>query len=122
MSTKTSASSAGGAGYFKVGTYTGNGNPTQAITGIGFRPKFVHIWSQGVLISTVRVADVYKTDKDGIYAFAYTTAAQRDYTYDDDCIISLDADGFTVGDGSTFFNAYNIANENLMVYSYVVMG
>lgn len=96
---------------FATGTYTGNGNATQAVTGLGFQPRYVHIIPHAVK------GRGYKTDQMGAYACSpYNTG---DY-YNTDYIISLDADGFTVGDGTT--QSDNRLNNNTTVYSYVCWG
>lgn len=77
-----------------TGTYTGGGAATQAITGVGFQPKKVEIWSQVNFGVSGASEKITKTDQDGIYAKGDNQRYEADY------IISLDADGFTVGDGT----------------------
>ncbi|MBW2619131.1 MAG: hypothetical protein JRC92_09675 [Deltaproteobacteria bacterium] len=76
---------------YAVGQYTGDGNATKAITGLGFQPTCLIVWrvSAGQYV-------LGKTDQDGVYAKTFASASY----YLDDQIISLDADGFTVGDGT----------------------
>ncbi len=73
----------------KTGTFTGDGDPTQGITGVGFQPKVVIVWDivsgQDAHIKTDQ--DAGTKDKD-LGATAYTASG---------FIESLDADGFTVG-------------------------
>ena len=70
-----------------IGTYTGDGGATKAITGVGFRPRVL-------LVEFFTDKRVYlKTTNDTTGAMSLTTLA-----YVDDVIISLDADGFTMGD------------------------
>jgi len=91
---------------FATGSYTGDAAATKAVTGVGFRPIHVAIFGANTMRG-------YKTDTMGTYALAaYNT---MDY-WAVDLIISLDADGFTVGDGTGTTNAFN-ANGN--VYHYV---
>ena len=88
-----------------TGTYTGDGNATQAITGVGFQPDHVAIWAQN------SVAQRYnKTNQDGTKTKMIGTP-----TWEDDHIISLDSNGFTVGDGTPSSNHVNI---NTTVYTY----
>lgn len=95
---------------FATGEYTGDGNATFAVTGVGFKPKKVVIFTQATTsVSACRYA--CKTDQDGLNAnFIGSNAASTYFgTYDTDIIISLDNDGFTVGDMTpSGFNATNI--------------
>jgi hypothetical protein len=95
----------------KIGTYSGDNNATQAITGVGFAPDLVMIWP--------KVSGQYngfKSSSDTTYA--YLTSAGGD-VYQEDHIISLDAGGFTVGDGT---GSGNRLNTNGTTYVYVCIG
>ena len=94
----------------KVGTYTGDAAATKAITGVGFKPTFLLIYEQ---VDAKNVA--VKTSKDSTGAFVVIEAHTK---YKDDQIISLDTDGFTVGDGSGSANCMNKAQA----YVYVAFG
>ena len=87
----------------KTGTYTGNGSATQAITGIGGQPKFLIIWSR------VGPEICFKTDQDGTKTLQCNAAGT--WSYVDDVVISLDADGFTIGDGTGGTNYFNVNSE-----------
>ena len=100
---------AGGGVQMKTGTFTGDGNATQAITGVGFQPKFVIIMTHVGVGGTVQAA---KTDQDGTYAQISKGAEMQ---WDEDIIISLDADGFTIGD----FDPLNISG---VVHTYIAFG
>jgi len=93
----------------KTGEYTGDGNATQAITGVGFQPKFLRAYRQVTGNTTAM-----KTDQDGTYALKDRSGGTG-AEYIEDYIISLDADGFTVGDtgGGEEMNA------SAVVYTYV---
>lgn len=92
----------------KVGTYTGNDAATQAITGISFQPDALligkhHVGNQsGFLKTSAMGVNALQLDINGWYRA--------------DLIISLDADGFTVGDGDAIE-----LNMNGVVYSYIAM-
>lgn len=95
----------------KVGTYSGDNAVTQAITGVGFQPDALMVLPH----SGNNYMDVYvKTSAMGIYAkwMPSNTGWLADQ------IISLDADGFTVGDGSTYQNALNLSG---ITYSYIAL-
>jgi hypothetical protein len=95
------------AGRMATGTYTGDGNATQAITGVGFEPEHVFIYRQ---LNSSGGGDWWKSDVDG------TKSRSQSWGYKDDHIISLDSDGFTVGDGTGGSNEVNV---NTGIYTYV---
>lgn len=87
--------------YMATGTYTGNGNATQAITGVGFQPRVVWIYPQE------DAAWFIKTNQDGTKSKA---SYQR---FEDDHIVSFDSNGFTVGDGTgSAANYMNVSGRN----------
>lgn len=90
-----------------TGEYTGDDGATKAITGVGFQPRRVDIIPQVDGLALLHI----KTDQEG--TFAYVNGQ-----YETDHIISLDADGFTVGDG-TGGSSGNTANVNARVYTYI---
>lgn len=121
MGTGALPSSKGGTGYtsgtiarIKTGTYTGDGAATKAITGVGFQPKHLEIISNADTAPTMRFV---KNDQMGTLAFG---GDPNVFETKPDVIISLDADGFTVGDG-TGANA-NWCNTNTKAYAYTAWG
>lgn len=98
-----------------TGTYTGNGNATQAITGVGFKPRAIVAYKQGTGNPISHYA--IKLDRDGTNTNALVNVgAGLGGVYTTDLIISMDTDGFTVGDGT---GLGNVLNTNLVVYAYV---
>jgi len=99
----------------KTGTYTGDGTIGKAITGVGFEPKYLHIWEHPL---SEEVSGHYeKLDQGwGDYAYSGQNSSVND-TYADR-IKSLDADGFTVSDGGSNVNP----NRNGTVYDYLALG
>lgn len=96
----------------KVGTYTGDGSTGQAITGVGFQPKYVKIWIR----ATAGGADyVFEKADDSWGDYAYEVGTNTRYTSK---INSLDADGFTVDDAGGNLHP----NSNTVVYSYMALG
>ena len=74
----------------QVGTYTGNGVDGHQITGLGFQPAFLLVKAgSGTLQAVMAHQD-------------FPAGESRDFNFpadqETDCIKSLDADGFTVGD------------------------
>lgn len=73
-----------------TGQYTGDGAASQSIVGIGFQPKYLMFYRR-------QAAAVYiyaKTDQEGVESFVVNWAIG---VMENNIIISLDADGFTVG-------------------------
>jgi len=103
---------AGGTSAARIatGTYTGNGAATQAITGVGFQPKRVEIYPQ--VDATNPETPIIKTNQDG-------TKSRYHSAYKDDHVVSLDSNGFTVGDGTGDTNYCNVSSR---VYTYVAFG
>ena len=105
-----------------TGTYTGDAAASQAITGVGFTPKFLRIsqqitsagigsdqnWTTNVIIDDIAGGTSLHPSGDDAHD---TTKVDR--------IISLDADGFTVGDGTGFANE---TNASAVVYNYLAIG
>lgn len=101
----------------KTGTYTGDGSTGQAITGVGFQPKYVKIWKHPASDSnyeTIEKLDVTWAD----YAFEHGLVAANEHRFRVDKINSLDADGFTVDDGGGDY----YPNANGVVYDYLALG
>lgn len=92
---------------FATGTYTGDGAATKAITGLGFQPRYVYIYPK----ATTPLSGV-KTNQDTTGAFTLGVG------YYDDWIVSMDSDGFTVGDGTNASGQGNLFNVNARVYVY----
>ena len=90
---------------FKSGTYAGDGNATQAITGVDFQPVFLIIQesvASGVSGDTWWTsASLVDNDAAGL---AFTLNDSGNVSMQNDTIRSLDADGFTVGDGGGNLN------------------
>jgi len=101
----------------KTGQYTGDGTISQAITGIGFRPKYVRIWPHFEPPSETVDYELYERT-DGFYTeFAF----MLHYTYmrfRDNRIISLDSDGFTVDDDDVDSHPNKLNQE----YNYLALG
>lgn len=98
------------------GTYSGNGAVSQAITGIGFQPRVVWIMED---VPAESVADnvFFKMEgQDADLAFAHTSTPTHSIL--DNRLISLDADGFTVGDDG----GDSHPNKNGVDYIYLAIG
>lgn len=96
-----------------TGAYSGNNAATQVITGVGFKPRRVEIHSSSDANPGLQYA--LKTDQDGLNAVLIgTDAGGFVKDYDTDIIISLDNDGFTVGDCTP--TGTNLTNSNTRGY------
>lgn len=103
----------------KTGSYTGDGSTSLAITGVGFKPKYVRIWERETTDRTAintweTTAEILDDNALGMAVHASATQLQ----VADDRIISLDADGFTVDDNGTDAGP----NRNGAVYNYLAIG
>lgn len=101
----------------KTGTYTGDNQATQAITGVGFTPK--HLWiDERETVNTNPINSWYTTteiiDDAGTGGCVFVQAGSHEFRVA--TIASLDADGFTVT------NAADAPNGNGIVYNYICMG
>jgi len=114
---KTRTSTLGAASNVVTGTYTGDGAATQAIIGLGFQPKYVFVYPQ---VDNVTRNPAQKTDLDGLFSLLFILGTSSWSAYLLDHIISLDADGFTVGDGTG--SGGNALNINGRVYTYIAFG
>ncbi|MBZ0308970.1 MAG: hypothetical protein K8I82_23095 [Anaerolineae bacterium] len=92
-----------------TGEYTGDGTATQSIN-VGFQPKMVIVYTQASAVTSLLAV---KTDQDGTGAYNLSNGFATDH------IISLDANGFTVGDGTGTSNQYNV---NTRLYTYIAFG
>lgn len=99
-----------------VGTYLGDAGLTQAIVGLGFRPRWIMIWAE---VDNQASNPFTKSDQDGAETLFFNRGT-GDWVYLDDTIISLDEDGFTVGD-STGHGLGNVANAAIN-YNYIALG
>jgi hypothetical protein len=73
---------------FKSGSYTGEGDASQTVTGLGFSPKLIFIQGVGATKTFIRTSAMAT---DSARSFDNGTSSSTGY------ITSLDADGFTVG-------------------------
>lgn len=97
-----------------TGSYTGDGAATQAIAGVGFRPSLLMVWKE----THNDYNRLFKTDQDGLFAW-FNNGAGNTSQYLTDMIVSLDVDGFTVGDGTGFINVWN---QNAVGYRFAAWG
>jgi len=105
--------------HIKTGSYTGDGATSQAITGVGFAPKFLFISlrltsessqaAQAVLFTGTTIVD--DSANGGAIGLPVPTFLEN-------AVLSLDADGFTVDDNGTDRNP----NTSTIVYNYVALG
>jgi hypothetical protein len=105
----------GGTAELATGTYTGDGNATQAITGVGFQPNAVIIHQQ---VNSVNPgAPMVSTDQDSGNTLL-TSGSVNVASYLGDHVVSLDVGGFTVGDGTS---SANRANVSARPYAYIAL-
>ena len=106
----------------KSGTYLGDGAVALSITGIGFRPKYLKISPS--LATDLTGTVIFETwedvndDDPGGQSLAHTAIATSEHITAHDVIVSLDDDGFTVGDRGT--NQH--PNQVGVTYNYLAIG
>ena len=102
-------------GIIATGTYTGDGATSQAITGVGFQPRFVLISARFISAGTAVVHFTSDTIVDDNAAgLAVQLGTPSIVT---NAIISLDADGFTVDDAG----ADSHPNQNITPYNWIAL-
>jgi hypothetical protein len=96
----------------KTGTYVGDGNASQSITGVGFQPKVLIVFSQ----APGSTPDGFlTTDQDAGWTRLFRASATN---YNQTVITSLDPDGFTVDLTIT----PESPNESGVTYTYIALG
>lgn len=107
------------AGFCRIATgqYTGDGTLANAITGVGFTPKFVMIVEHGVAEGAA-AEYFWASDAMAANTCVHVTAAGAPLSRVNTRIISLDVDGFTVSDAGGNFNP----NTLDFVYDYICFG
>jgi hypothetical protein len=94
-----------------TGTYTGNAAATQAITGLGFKPRALLVFVAG---TGGQQGFALKTDRSSTtFSYAPFVSGGSPAGNTDDLIRSLDADGFTIGDGTGSTNILNAAGVTM---------
>ena len=104
----------------KTGSYTGNGNTAQGITEIGFKPKYVKIWMRSdtdgtnivVFEATAQIIDDHASGMSVVHG-----SGSNEHTVQNNTILSLDDDGFTVDDNG----ADQHPNKLDQVYNYMTL-
>lgn len=95
--------------HIATGIIVGDGNPTQVIRGLGFQPKSMFCYAQ---VTGASQGSAFKTDQDGLNSWVFGGGGMT-HRYETGWIVSLDADGFTVG---TSLNGLGTS------YTYIVWG
>ena len=112
--------------YMNVNLWTGNGNSTRSLTGIGFQPDFSWLKSRSearnhTLYDAVRGAGSNKalssstTDPEGL---GTTAGASASFGY----LSTFDTDGFSVSAGSTNAAYVNVNNETYVAWNWKANG
>ena len=107
--------------YFNTVLYSGNGS-TKNVTGVGFQPNWLWLKSRNVQTGHILQDSVRGSDANGLIALSSnSTLAESllDTTWHNSFgkMDSLDADGFTVTDGSSSGN-YNTSGTNYVAWNW----
>lgn len=100
------------------GTYTGDGTESKAVTGLGFEPAYVRIWTRETVSGTA--IDVYETssrqvDDNGDGGATHYPSGGGAPEFVSDAILSFDSDGFTVDDAGSDSHP----NKDGQIYNFV---
>ena len=102
----------------KTGTYTGDGNASQAVTGLGITPKYLVLWEQISVDETA--CDRWETNDsivdNNVAGICYVINDSGNVSMQTDAIVSLESGGFTVGLGG------GSPNANTKVVEYMAFG
>ena len=111
-------------GNFNAVTYTGDGNSTQSITGLGFKPDFVWIktrtnaWSHTLMDSTRGINSILGSDGTSAES-TYSSSWRGLYGQLD----SFDSDGFTVRKGTNAGGSnFNHSNTQYVAWCFKASG
>lgn len=102
-----------------TGTYVGDGETSQAVTGLGFTPKYIRIDKRETVDGT-QVVSYSTTDQiiDDSGSGGSILDNNASHKFEANRIISLDEDGFTVGDNQ----ANEDPNSDGVTYNYLAIG
>ena len=100
--------------HFNTKLYTGDGNATNAITGVGFQPDWVWIKNRETTARHV-LFDAVRGSQKAIFSHL-TDAEQSTNKYG--TLNSFDSDGFTVADGSSSGERTNNSSENYVSWNW----
>ena len=108
-----------GSASIATGSYTGDGSTGLAVTGVGFQPKWVWITEKKTThAATPQWGYVTDVINDDLTNCMIRGVAAGNSWLMQNCINSLDADGFTVNDGGANYFP-NTASQD---YNYVAIG
>lgn len=106
----------------KFGSYTGDDSESQAITGLGFRPRYLKINRRhtvsGQGTDTYETTEVIIDDHVDGMAITHREGATPPHASIANRIKSLDADGFTVDDDGSNEHPNKLSTE----YNYMALG
>ncbi len=114
--------SVGRGAQFSCGTYVGDGSTSQAINNLGFAPDYVKIWVDHTVSG--QSTEVFETTKELVdnigegMSITHREGSTPPHASLSNCIKSIDADGFTVGDQGNDSHP----NKNTQIYHYLAIG
>ena len=103
--------------YFNTKLYSGDGNTTQAITGVGFQPDFTWLKNRSDGTGWHRLSDGVR----GVTKILYSNATNAEVTTDaNGYIASFDSDGLTVNLGSSGTGTgTNSSGDNFVTWNWL---
>lgn len=110
----------GDAARIATGTYTGDGSTSLAVTGVGFKPKYVKIWPR--VTTDNQATSIYETSDtvidDNAAGMAFVHFSTGNHVTRVSGIIAFGDDGFTVDDAGSDAGP----NSSAVVYNYLAIG
>ena len=106
----------GGGAKQKTGTYVGDGTTSMGVTGVGFQPDYVSIWTR-ITVGNSNMFQYETTDTiiDDNASKTTIESLKTEFRTVLNRIISLDPDGFSVSDNSSNANP----NMSGVTYNYL---
>jgi hypothetical protein len=98
---------------FNTVLWTGDGNSSRAITGVGFQPDFTWTKTRSATYGHV----LYDAVRGGTAALFINTSTEQD-PYANGVISSFDSDGFTVASGSSSNVVVNQSGQNYVAWNW----
>ncbi len=105
--------------YFNTLLYTGDGNNTRSITGVGFQPDWVWLKRRSSA-QNHRVFDIVRGSTEGLYT--NLTDAEGSSQDVNGVLSSFDSDGFSTVNGSSGVNAVNQNTETYVAWNWKAGG
>jgi len=103
------------ADHFKAVAFTGNGASQRAVTGVGFQPDFIWLKSRDNATSH-QIVDVARGDTKALLTNSTNAEGDTQTEFGGGGVETIDADGFTLGDGVNNNNNFNGSGDKSIAW------